>query len=75
MRTHRANEGYPELIAKRWAGINFDRIDAAVYWGNGKVYFFRDNQHIRYDTVNYCVDPGYPKFIFSNYVGDWKFFD
>ena len=29
----------------------FDRVDAATYWGNGKVYFFRDNKFIRYDTV------------------------
>jgi hypothetical protein len=46
-----------------------------VYWGNAKVFFFRGHQHIRYDMVTYRADPGYPKFIFGNYVEDWKFFD
>jgi hypothetical protein len=66
---------YPDLVSKRWVGVTFDRIDAAVYWGNAKVYFFRGNQQIRYDTVIYRADPGYPKPIISNYVEDWKFFD
>jgi hypothetical protein len=56
-------------------GVTFDRIDAAVYWGNAKVYFFRGNQYIRYDTVTYRADPGFPKSMLSNYVEDWKFFE
>jgi hypothetical protein len=75
MTENRADEGYPELISKRWAGLTFDRIDAAIYWGNGKIYFFRGDQHIRYDMVTYRADPGYPKFIIGTYVEDWKFFD
>jgi hypothetical protein len=75
MLNNQADAGYPELTGKRWIGLNFDRIDAAVYWGNSKVFFFRGNQHIRYDMVNYRSDPGFPKYIFGNYVEDWKFFD
>ncbi len=66
---------YPALISKRWLGLVFDRIDAAIYWGNGKVYFFREDQHIRYDMVTCHADPGYPKSIIGGYVEDWKFFD
>ncbi len=68
------DEGYPELISKGWVGLTFDRIDAAIYWGDGKVYFFREDQYIRYDTVIYRADPGYPNFIVGHYVEDWKFF-
>ena len=75
MLTQQADEGYPELVSKRWQGLTFDRIDAAVYWGNAKVFFFRENQHIRYDLINYRTDPGYPKHITGNYVEDWKFFE
>ena len=41
MLKNRAEEGYPEATSKRWAGLNFDRVGAAVYWGNAKVFFFR----------------------------------
>lgn len=60
---------------KRWVGVTFERLDAAIYWGNGKVYFFKDDQHIRYDLITRCADPGYPKHIVGNYVEDWRFFD
>lgn len=66
---------YPEPISKRWIGVIFDRIDASIYWQNGKVYFFKDDQYIRYDMANYRADAGYPKFVTSNYVEDWRFFD
>ena len=72
--SNRVAEGYPELISKRWVGVTFDRIDAAIYWGGGKVYFFRGDKHIRYDMVICRADPGYPKFISGSYVEDWKFF-
>lgn len=72
---NQADDGYPDLVAKRWVGVVFDRIDAATYWGNGKVYFVRDNHYIRYDTVMWRADPGYPKSIVSHYVEDWRFFE
>lgn len=33
-----------------------DRVDAAVNWGNGKVYFFRRNRYVRYDLATDAVD-------------------
>jgi matrix metalloproteinase-14 (membrane-inserted) len=32
-----------------------------VNWGNGKAYFFKGNQYIRYDIQHDRVDLGYPK--------------
>jgi hypothetical protein len=75
MLTNSVDDGYPQPTSERWVGLSFDRIDAAVYWGNAKVFFFRSNQHVRYDLVTYRSDPGYPKYIFGNYVEDWKFLD
>jgi len=53
-------------IAREWNGLaaarlpdnsSFaDRIDAAVSWENGKVYFFRRDQYVRYDLAKDAVD-------------------
>jgi hypothetical protein len=67
--------GSRDLIKKRWDGVSFDRLDTAVYWGNSKVYLFYGDQYIRYDMAIYKADPGYPRFIESNYVEDWELFD
>jgi matrix metalloproteinase-14 (membrane-inserted) len=40
---------------------NLKSIDSAVNWGNGKAYFFKGNQYIRYDIKADKADPGYPK--------------
>ena len=53
----------------------FDRLDTAVYYGNSKVYFFSGDQYIRYDLALGRSDPGYPKFLSSNYVEDWELFE
>jgi hypothetical protein len=67
--------GARDAIKSRWSGVTFDRLDTAVYWGNSKVYLFRDDQYIRYDMAIFKADPGYPRFIESNYVEDWELFD
>lgn len=64
-----------EKILDGWPGVDFERLDTAVYWKNKKVYFFYEDQFIRYDVSNQRADPGYPKYIPSNYVEDWDFFD
>lgn len=66
--------GYPKPIYKNWGGLhrgmNWDNLDAAVAWNTGKVYFFKGNQYVRYDTNKHQVDPGYPKAIQGNW-GDF----
>ncbi|WP_219835385.1 hemopexin repeat-containing protein [Paenibacillus sp. R14(2021)] len=56
----------PRKIADQWPGVWPDRIDAAVNWGNGKLYFFRGSEYLRYDITLDRVDPEYPK-----PIGDW----
>ncbi|MER6288487.1 hemopexin repeat-containing protein, partial [Streptomyces sviceus] len=60
----RADPGYPLSIADQWPGLRdagFDtNIDAAVNWGNGKVYFFKGPSYLRYDIADDRADPGYP---------------
>lgn len=61
----------PRKIAGNWDMPWTDRIDAAVNWGNGKIYFFRGNEYLRYDITFDRVDPGYPKLIAGNWNGVW----
>lgn len=64
-----------DLIKNRWPGVVFDKIDTAAYWGSNKIYFFSGDQYLRYDFSSHRTDPGYPKFLSSNYVEDWEMFD
>ena len=63
----RADPGYPKSInSETWPGIIWtDGVDAVVNWGNGKAYFFKGSQYIRYDVQADRADPGYPKSINS----------
>ncbi len=63
IKTDRVDQGYPKPINNEtWPGVPwFDGIDAAVNWGNGKAYFFKGGQYVRYDIKADRVDPGYPK--------------
>lgn len=58
---------YP--INSNWTGVWSSGFDAALNWGNGKVFFFRGSQYMRYDLVKNKVDPGYPKSIAFNWGG------
>jgi hypothetical protein len=60
----------PVKIAGNWPGLWTDHIDAAVNWGNGKIFFFRGSQYIRYDITLDRADPGYPKDI-TEWNGIW----
>ncbi|MBP0590241.1 hypothetical protein J8I87_11055 [Paraburkholderia sp. LEh10] len=67
------DSGYPLAIAGNWpglaeAGFGSD-IDAAVNWGNGKLYFFKANQYVRYDLAQDKVDDGYPVSIADGWPG------
>lgn len=59
----RTDSGYPKPInSGTWPGLIWiEGIDAAVNWGNGKAYFFRGSQYVRYDIASDRVDPGYPQ--------------
>jgi len=65
--------GYPRPVAGNWHGmaeVGFaDRVDAAIKWWNGKIYFFRGNQYVRYDIATDQVDTGYPLPIAGNWPG------
>jgi hypothetical protein len=69
----RVDEGYPANIATEWAGLSsagFDSgLDAAANWGNGKAYFFKDGQYLRYDIAADRADPGYPVAIAGAWPG------
>jgi len=61
----RADQGFPQPINEQtWPGLVWtDGIDAAVNWGNGKIFFFKGNKYLRYDITKKSVDSGYPKVI------------
>lgn len=62
---------YPRYISGNWKGLWPDGIDAGVVWPNGKAYFFKGKQYIRYtmDPANEGTDAGYPKPILGNWNG------
>jgi GH24 family phage-related lysozyme (muramidase) len=68
-----ADGGYPLSIGQYWPGFadaGFDSgIEAAANWGNGKVYFFKGDQYLRYDIAGNVTDPGYPRPIAGNWPG------
>lgn len=69
----KVDPGYPLPIAGNWSGFTeagFDTgVNAAINWGNGKVYFFKGNQYLRYDIASDKVDPGYPLSIAGHWPG------
>ena len=67
MKADRADPGYPKPISEEtWPGMIWtDGIDTALNWGNGKVYFFKGGQYIRYDIDSDRADYGFPQQINS----------
>lgn len=70
---NRVEPGYPQkLDSGNWLGWpeHFHQgIDAAVLWNNGKAYFFKGDEYIRYDIYQEMIDPGYPKKIKQSWSG------
>lgn len=64
--------GFPKAIAGNWpqwpAAWN-SGINAAVNWGDGKAYFFKGDQYLRYDIRANTVDQGYPRPIAGAWAG------
>jgi hypothetical protein len=44
-------------------------VDAHVIWNNGKAYVFQGNGYVRYDAASGEADPGYPRYIATNWRG------
>jgi Hemopexin/Astacin (Peptidase family M12A) len=73
-KTDKVDPGYPKAITGNWPGFPAGfaaGVSAAVLWTNGKAYFFKGNQYIRYSLSGDKVDPGYPKAIAGNWPGLW----
>jgi len=60
-------DGYPRTIKSQdFPGLEkfeggASNFDAVVNWGNGKVYFFKGEEYIRFDIKNHKADPDFPK--------------
>lgn len=68
----KVDTGYPKPISGNWPGFPASfaaGINAAVVWNNGKAYFFKGSEYIRYDIATDKVDAGYPKPIAGNWPG------
>lgn len=63
--------GYPKPIVAHWAGWpeNLNAaIDAALGWDDNTLYFFINDEYIRY-TLGKGVDTGFPKFAIPHWPG------
>jgi hypothetical protein len=73
-RADTADAGYPQPILGHWLGFPEEfsgGIDTEVLWNNGKAYFFKGTQYLRYDVATSRVDEGYPQSIRVNWRGMW----
>jgi hypothetical protein len=71
--TDKADPGYPAAIRDTWNGFPASfaaGIDGAVVWNNGKAYFFKGSEYIRYDIATDKTDLG-PVPIVQNWHGLW----
>jgi hypothetical protein len=59
------------LISGDWPGLWKSGIDAAVNWGNGKVYFFKNSEYLRYNIKSDVADAGYFRPIAGSWPGLW----
>lgn len=73
MQGDHVDDGYPLPIAGNWPGFAeagfADGIDTVINWGNGKAYFFRGDQYLRYDIASDTADPDYPRNIDEGWPG------
>src|SRR5262249_25823258 len=62
-------------IAGFWSGLPAawasSGIDAAVNWENGKVYFFKGGEYLRYDIAADRADDRYPRPLTAQWWPNW----
>lgn len=70
LKSNQVDPGGPEKIARWWNGwpAHWTQVWAAIDWGNGKVYFFTEEEYLRYDTFFDRVDDGYPRPVYQFFV-------
>jgi hypothetical protein len=58
----------------RGTGLAFGEsdIDAALDWGNGKLYLFKGSEYVRYDIAADKADDGYPQRIEASWTRLWS---
>jgi hypothetical protein len=61
------DSNYPKALSVGWTNMMFTSIDAAVNWGNGKMYFFSGINYARVTINPPSVDANYPKPIAGNW--------
>lgn len=69
---NKMDPGYPKLIRDAWSGFpnSFQNgIDAGFAWPDGKIYFFKGDEYIRYESATNRMDSGYPKRIRDAWCG------
>ncbi|OFX22287.1 MAG: hypothetical protein A2033_07385 [Bacteroidetes bacterium GWA2_31_9] len=64
-------EGEPKKINDFFPGLWESGIEAVINWGNGKLYFFKGSEYIRFDTNTNKADTGYPKTMAGNWGSSW----
>lgn len=62
-------DGVLKLSENAFPGVTFRTIDAALNYGNGKIFFFSGIEYTRFDLKNFYADPGYPKLIKEGWPG------
>jgi matrix metalloproteinase-14 (membrane-inserted) len=70
--TAKVDPGFPKQIASNWSGWPSSwgaGVDAVVNWGNGKIFFFKGSEFLRFDFAANHVDAGFPKPIAGNWTG------
>lgn len=68
----KTDPGYPAEIKGGWPGFPASfaaGVDNALVWNNGKAYFFKGSEYIRYDIAADKTDPGFPQPIAGNWRG------
>ncbi len=66
-------DGEVTAISAGWGGLGdigfADAIDAAINWGDGKLFLFRGDSYVRYDIASDHVDADYPLLIGEQWDG------